>query len=212
MAPRGRPRSFDRHKALASAMEVFWAQGYEGASMSDLTLAMGIASPSLYAAFGSKEELFRQAIELYNTSEGGEIWGVVANAGTAFEAIEGFLMQSARVFTRSDKPAGCLVVLSALHATETSTTVRHELIAMRQQNVADLAARLKRGVAAGEISRHADVNAIAGYYVTVQQGMSIQARDGRSRQVLESIACAALAAWQPLVNAKPPRKRRRTRT
>jgi AcrR family transcriptional regulator len=193
-------------------MEVFWAQGYEGASMSDLTLAMGIASPSLYAAFGSKEELFRQAIELYNASEGGEIWGAVANAGTAFEAIEGFLMQSARVFTRSDKPPGCLVVLSALHATETSATVRHELIAMRQQNVADLAARLKRGVAAGEISRHADVNAIASYYVTVQQGMSIQARDGRSRQVLESIARAALAAWQPLVNAKPPRKRRRART
>jgi AcrR family transcriptional regulator len=212
MATRGRPRSFDRHGALARAMEVFWAKGYDGASMADLTLAMGIASPSLYAAFGSKEELFREAIELYNTSEGSEIWSELANAATAFQAVEGFLMQSARVFTRSDKPRGCLVVLSALHATETSATVRRELIAMRQKNVADLAARLKRAAAAGEISREADVNAIAGYYVTVQQGMSIQARDGGSRHLLESIARAALAAWQPLVSARAPEKRRRART
>jgi AcrR family transcriptional regulator len=212
MAARGRPRSFDRERALADAMEVFWTKGYEGASMADLTQAMGIASPSLYAAFGSKEELFRQAIALYNTSEGSEIWGAVVDAATAFQAVEGFLMQSARVFTRSDKPPGCLVVLSALHATETSATVRRELIAMRKKNVADLAARLKRGVAAGEISRDADVSAIAGYYVTVQQGMSIQARDGATRQLLESIARAALAAWQPLVSAKAPEKRRRART
>jgi AcrR family transcriptional regulator len=212
MAARGRPRSFDRHSALARAMEVFWAKGYDGASMADLTLAMGIASPSLYAAFGSKEELFRQALELYNTSEGSEIWGVVATAATAFQAVEGFLMQSARVLTRSDKPQGCLVVLSALHATETSATVRRELMGMRQKNVADLAARLKRAVAAGEISPDADVNAIAAYYVTVQQGMSIQARDGGSRRMLEAIARAALAAWQPLVSAGAPEKRRRART
>jgi AcrR family transcriptional regulator len=207
MTARGRPRSFDRDTALKCAMEVFWEKGYEGASMADLTRAMGIASPSLYAAFGSKEELFRQALALYGASEGIEIWGAVANATTAYQAVEGFLMQSARVFTRSGKPPGCLVVLSALHATEPSANVRRELISMRRENVVDLAARLERGVAAGEISRAADVKAIASYYVTVQQGMSIQARDGATRKTLESIARAALAAWQPLTSAVKPEQR-----
>jgi AcrR family transcriptional regulator len=212
MAERGRPRGFDKDQALARAMEVFWAKGYEGASMTDLTQAMGIASPSLYAAFGSKEELFRQALDLYGATEGTEIWSSVAEAPTAFQAVEAFLMQSARVFTRAGKPPGCLIVLSALHASETSETVRRELILMRKKNVADLAARLKRAVAAGEISSAADVKAIAGYYVTLQQGMSIQARDGASRHLLESIARAALAAWQPLVTASASEKRPRARS
>lgn len=75
MAERGRPRSFDKEAALERAMEVFWRLGYEGASMTDLTAAMGIASPSLYAAFGSKEALFRQALDHYRATEGKEIWG-----------------------------------------------------------------------------------------------------------------------------------------
>jgi AcrR family transcriptional regulator len=202
MAERGRPRSFDKDAALARAMEVFWAKGYEGASMAELTAAMGIASPSLYAAFGSKEDLFRQALALYGTTEGTEIWGAVANAQTAYEAVEGFLMQTARVFTRPGKPPGCLVVLSALHATETCETVRRELIRMRAQSVGDLAARLEQGIAAGEIAPEVDVKAVAGYYVTVQQGMSIQARDGASRGMLEAIARAALAAWEPLTRPR----------
>jgi AcrR family transcriptional regulator len=198
MAERGRPRSFDKDAALARAMEVFWAKGYEGASMAELTAAMGIASPSLYAAFGSKEELFRQALALYGATEGTEIWDSVTNALTAYEAVEGFLMQTARVFTRPGKPTGCLVVLSALHATETCETVRRELIRTRAQSVEDLAERLRQGVAAGEIAPDADVRAIAGYYVTVQQGMSIQARDGATHEQLQAIARAALAAWGPL--------------
>jgi len=198
MAERGRPRSFDRDTALARAMEVFWAKGYEGASMADLTHAMGIASPSLYAAFGSKEALFREALARYGETEGIEIWGAVRNAPTAYEAIEGFLMQTARVFTRPDKPTGCLVVLSALHATESCETVREELVRLRAGTVEELAERLRQGVEAGEIAPEVNVKAIASYYVTVQQGMSIQARDGASRQDLEAIARAALAAWEAL--------------
>jgi AcrR family transcriptional regulator len=198
MAERGRPRGFDKDTALARAMEVFWAKGYEGASMADLTGAMGIASPSLYAAFGSKEALFREALARYGATEGVEIWGAVRNAPTAYEAVEGFLMQTARVFTRPDKPTGCLVVLSALHATETCETVRQELIRLRASTVDELAERLQRGVEAGEIAPEVDVKAVASYYVTVQQGMSIQARDGASRGDLETIARAALAAWEPL--------------
>lgn len=209
MADRGRPRGFDKQAALARAMEVFWVKGYEGASMAHLTSAMGIASPSLYAAFGSKEELFRQALTLYGETEGREIWDAVTNASTAYEAVEGFLVQTARTFTRSGKPTGCLVVLSALHATETCETVRRELVRMRKQTVEDLTARFKKGVAAAEIAAGVDVKAVAEYYVTVQQGMSIQARDGASRQTLESIARAALAAWESLT--RPRGKRRAAR-
>ena len=202
MAERGRPRSFDKEAALDRAMEVFWRLGYEGASMTDLTAAMGIASPSLYAAFGSKEALFRQAIEHYRETEGREIWDGVEQARSAHDAIENYLMQTARVFTRRSKPAGCLIVLSALHPAERSDTVRQTLIAMREQTVAALRARLGEGVAAGEIFAHADLDAIARYYVTVQQGMSIQARDGASRRDLEAVAQAALAAWPALVGAR----------
>jgi AcrR family transcriptional regulator len=198
MAERGRPRSFDKGEALARAMEVFWAKGYEGASMADLTAAMGVASPSLYAAFGSKEELFRQALELYGKTEGCEIWDAVEKAPTAREAVEGYLMETARVFTRPGKPPGCMIVLSALHATETCETVRRELIRLRAQTADALADILRRGVKAGEIARDTDVKGVASYYVTVQQGMSIQARDGASRKKLQAIARAALAAWDVL--------------
>jgi AcrR family transcriptional regulator len=169
---------------------------------------MRIASPSLYAAFGSKEELFRQALTLYGATEGGEIWGAVAQAATAYEAVEGFLMKTASVFTRPGKPPGCMIVLSALHATESCETVRQELIRLRAESVETLAARLKRGVKAGEIPAEVNVKAVASYYVTVQQGMSIQARDGASRKDLEAIAQAALAAWEPLT--RPPARRGRS--
>jgi AcrR family transcriptional regulator len=198
MAARGRPRNFDREAALQRAMELFWTKGYESASMADLTAAMGIASPSLYAAFGSKEELFREAVQHYSATEGLEIWGGATQAGTTYEAIQRYLMTTARVFTRSDKPPGCLIVLSGLHPGEHSDTVRRELIRMRTQNVEGLKLRLQQGVAAGEIAAAADLDAIARYYVTVQQGMSIQARDGASQPELEAVARAALAAWPTL--------------
>ncbi|KVH52872.1 TetR family transcriptional regulator [Burkholderia sp. MSMB1072] len=202
MAERGRPRSFDKEAALDRAMEVFWRLGYEGASMTDLTAAMGIASPSLYAAFGSKEALFRQALEHYRATEGQEIWGGVERAASAYGAVQNYLMDTARVFTRRSKPAGCLIVLSALHPAERSDMVRQTLIAMREGTVDALRERLAQGVATGEISAHANVDAIARYYVTVQQGMSIQARDGASRRDLEAVAQAALAAWPALVGAR----------
>ncbi|VWD64197.1 TetR/AcrR family transcriptional regulator [Burkholderia contaminans] len=199
MAERGRPRSFDKEAALDRAMEVFWRLGYEGASMADLTAAMGIASPSLYAAFGSKEALFRLSLEHYSATEGREIWGGVEQAGSAHDAVRNYLMDTARVFTRRSKPAGCLIVLSALHPAERSDTVRQTLIAMRERTVEHLRERLMQGVATGEIAAQANLDAIARYYVTVQQGMSIQARDGASRRDLEAVAQAALAAWPALV-------------
>lgn len=198
MADRGRPRSFDRDAALQSAMELFWRRGYEGAAISDLTQAMGIASPSLYAAFGSKEALFREAIEHYGATEGPEIKAAMNAATDVRGAVEAYLTVSAHTFTRPGKPRGCMIVLSGLTPGEGSESVCMALRAQRAGAVSDLRLRLDAAVAAGELPAGLDVAAVASFYVTVQQGMSIQARDGASRETLLKIAASAMAAWGPL--------------
>ena len=202
MAERGRPRSFDRQKALQSAMEVFWDRGFQAASMSDLTEAMGINPPSLYAAFGSKEELYREAIAHYTATESGDIVAPMQQAPTARTAVEGYLMASAKIFTRPGRPPGCMVVLAAVNAVGVGEETSHALREMRLGNIAMIEERLRRAVAEGELPATIEPHAIASYYVTVQQGMSIQARDGASRALLEAIVRGAMAAWDGLVEAR----------
>ena len=199
MAERGRPRAFDRSFALARAMELFWAKGYDNTSMNDLTAAMGINSPSLYAAFGSKEALFREAVQLYGRTESPEIWQAITEAATARDAVAGFLHTTADAFTKPGKPAGCLVVLGALHASDTNAGVCQALRDLRAENVTTLRERLDLAVAAGELPSGLDSASVAAFYVTVQQGMSIQARDGAGREMLHAIADGAMAAWDRLV-------------
>jgi AcrR family transcriptional regulator len=199
MAERGRPRAFDRDLALRRAMEVFWSKGYDNTSMADLTAAMGINSPSLYAAFGSKEALFHEAVVLYNKLEGPEIWDALSDAASAKEAIAAFLRATAAAFTKPGKPAGCMIVLGALHSSDSNGAVCSTLRHIRAENVVALRERLDQGVAAGELPSGLDTNAVAVFYVTVQQGMSIQARDGASRETLLAIADGAMAAWDRLI-------------
>ncbi len=202
MTERGRPRSFDRAAVLLQAMEVFWARGYHGTSMTDLITAMNVNSPSIYAAFGSKEKLFREAVALYRDNEGGRIWSAVTTAPSARAAIETVLRVSAEEFTRPGKPRGCLVVLGALHTDDANEAVRRELQAHRAETMTMLLRRLKHGVAEGELPDGPDWRAIATFYITVQQGMSIQARDGASRKVLLAVADCAMAAWDGLVSCR----------
>jgi AcrR family transcriptional regulator len=206
MKERGRPRSFDRAAALRQAMEVFWENGYEAASMTDLTSAMGINSPSLYAAFGSKEKLFQETVALYLASEGTEIWNALSEAPTAQEAVEQFLRQTAISFTRKNKPAGCLIVLGALHADKGSEAACRSLRSHRAENVVALRERMERGVRDGDLPASADCTKLASFYATVQQGMSIQARDGASRQILLAIADSAMAAWETLISSVQPKR------
>jgi len=200
MTERGRPRSFDRAAALRQAMEVFWAQGYDGTSMSNLIAAMNVNSPSIYAAFGSKESLFREAVALYRETEGGRIWDTMTTAPSARAAIETMLRVSAEEYTRPGKPRGCLIVLGALHADGDNAAVRRELQAQRAESMTMLLQRLKRGVTEGELPNGPDWRAIAAFYITVQQGMSIQARDGATRKTLLAVADCAMAAWDGLVS------------
>lgn len=202
MAERGRPRSFDRQFALERAMVVFWDRGYHAASMNDLTEAMGINSPSLYAAFGSKEALYREAVAHFAATESDDILAPLQNAPTAREAIEGYLLASARTFTRPGRPPGCMVVLSAVNAVGVGEETSRILREMRAGSVAMIEERLKRAIAEGELPASLDLQAIASYYVTVQQGMSIQARDGASRTMLEAIVHGAMAAWDSLTRPR----------
>lgn len=203
---KGRPRRFDRAGALRQAMRLFWARGYDGASMADLTAAMGINPPSLYAAFGSKEALFREATDLYSETEGVGIWKSLHQAPTAKQAVEGFLRESAAAFSKAGDPPGCLIVLGALNANGNNAAICEDLRQRREANVAELRARLEAAVRAGELPASIDCQGIAVFYVTVQQGMSIQARDGASHARLLAAADGAMAAWEVLTAA--PRQER----
>lgn len=203
MSERGRPRSFDRDAALERAMEVFEEKGYDGASMADLTKAMGINSPSLYAAFGCKEALFREAVDLY-TTRGAGLWEKLPQAPTAKAAVELLLRSSAISYTRDEESRGCLIVLGVLHKDETNGQAWQMLREHRAGNLRVLLERLERAVAEGELPDGLDTQAVASFYMTVQQGMSFQARDGATRETLLRIAESALAAWDGLIAAHTP--------
>lgn len=196
MPERGRPRTFDRTAALRRAMEVFWVKGYEGASISDLTAAMGINSPSLYAAFGCKEALFLEAVELYTQVEGTDIWSALEKAPTARQAVERFLRRTAKAYSQTDRPQGCLIALGALHQDSSRGAICDDLRRRRAENHDALLRRLERGVAEGELPENFDSRTAATFYATVQHGMSIQARDGASRAALLATVAGAMAAWK----------------
>ena len=202
MASRGRPRSFDRAAALRQAMAVFWQRGYEGTSLADLTAAMGINRPSLYAAFGCKEALFLEAVALYETEEGIATTRALQDEPTARAAIEAMLRRNADAYAAPETPAGCMVVLGAMLGTPECQAVREHLAAHRRQAQEDVRRRLEQGVAEGDLPAGTDTAALAAFYTTVLQGLSIQARDGASRQALSAIVDCAMAAWDQLTGPR----------
>jgi AcrR family transcriptional regulator len=191
---KGRPRAFDPDKALDRALQVFWRKGYEGASMADLTEAMGINSPSLYAAFGNKETLFRKAVDRYADLHSCYIEEALA-ASTARETAEAMLRGSVAFLTERGHPRGCLIVQSALSCGESAEPIKRELTARRTKTEAALRKRFERAAAEGELPRGADPAALARFLMTVNQGLSIQATSGASRAELMQVAEIALKAW-----------------
>lgn len=192
---RGRPRSFDRDVALERAMQVFWRQGYESTSISDLTDAMDINPPSLYAAFGDKEQLFLAAVERYGCGMGQTPATILSEAPTARVAVERLLEKAAHEFTNRSHPPGCMVIMAATNCSADAAHIQAALAKRRQSSEANLRARIERGVAAGELPAGTDAGALARFYATVLEGMSIQARDGASRKSLLATAAAAMRAW-----------------
>jgi AcrR family transcriptional regulator len=190
----GRPRTFDTNQALDRALEVFWRKGYEGASICDLTAAMGINPPSLYSAFGNKESLFRQALDRYAETHGAYIPEALAPP-KARVGIAALLHGTARSLTDKSNPAGCLFVQGISGAAEHAQCIRDMLNAKGAAGEKHLRERLKRAKKEGELPEDADPVALARYFSTVTQGMAVQAAGGASRKELERVADMALRAW-----------------
>lgn len=191
---RGRPREFDRTEALNKAMLLFWRKGYTATSMSDLYEAMGIKSPSLYAAFGSKENLYDEVLQHYEQCVAPLIWGDMEQEPSPKRAVASWLEHSAEMLTRCDLPHGCMVTLSAV-ASEGNDRLGQRVQAMRNGGMALLKARLAQAQAQGELPADTDIDALTRLYTSIQQGMSIQARDGASRETLLGIARMAMGLW-----------------
>jgi AcrR family transcriptional regulator len=190
----GRPRAFDRDKALDQALRVFWERGYEGTSIADLTDAMGINPPSLYAAFGNKEALFREALDRYEGLRD-QILEEAFAATTAREAMTRLLEGTADRLSDKDKPRGCLMVQGALCGGEECESVKRDLAARRAGGEVLIRDRLKRAKREGDLPANADPTALARFVSTILQGMSVQASGGATRKELRAIAEMALRAW-----------------
>ncbi|MEV5980913.1 TetR/AcrR family transcriptional regulator [Streptomyces sp. NPDC052114] len=195
-APIGRPRGFDTDQALEHAMRVFWEQGYDGASLTDLTNAMGITRTSMYAAFGNKEDLFRKALERY--TEGPASYGARAlREPTARQVATAFLNGSVRATTRPGCPTGCLGVQGSLAAGDPGGNARDALIVWRNEHTSLLRDRFRQAVDEGDLPPGTDPELLARHLMTVANGIAVQAAGGTTRSVLQQVADMTLRSWPP---------------
>ena len=195
MAVIGRPRGFDRDAALEAAMFLFWRKGFAATSMNDLCDAMGVRSPSLYAAFGSKEALYLEAVEHYVRTQGPPVWDKLAEGATACAGIENLLMAGTESLPKSRAtPAGCMAVLAAV-GDEWPAAITRVVKKVRLEMLGMLRSRLETAVAKGELPASTDIEGLSRFYLSVFQGMAIQARDGASQAELKAVAATAMAGW-----------------
>lgn len=190
---RGRPRSFDRDAALEQALRLFWQRGYEATSIGDLTTAMGIGAPSLYAAFGDKTTLFKEAVESFGAKYGDFIGRALAEEPTAAAAIRRTLHEAAAEYTRPNYPRGCLVISAGINTN--SGEVADMLQGLRSRNLQLFTERIQADIDSGVLVTKDDASTLARYVGTVLQGMSHAARDGASRAELEKVAELAMYGW-----------------
>lgn len=193
--PAGRPRAFDRQQALVVALDLFWRHGFGGTSIGQLTAAMGISPPSLYAAFGSKEGIYREAVALYLERYGGFMNGLLDERCTAREAVERALLEAAKQFGKADHAPGCMVSCAELQASPDNAALVAEMAKLRQSAQRAVHARLEAARVSGELPPHTDTASLAAYYAMVIQGMAVQARDGAKTTLLKRLVYLAMQAW-----------------
>ncbi|HET8817832.1 MAG TPA: TetR/AcrR family transcriptional regulator [Pseudidiomarina sp.] len=183
----GRPRAFDKEEALGKALDLFWRNGYEGTSLSDLTKAMGINKPSMYATFGNKEQLFLQAIDLYEKRPEAYFYSAMQQS-TAYLVTQALLRGAAERMANADHPQGCVIIQGALACSEASATIKEELIKRRLDGQLALQERFEKAKQDGDLPQHVNAITLAAYIGTVLQGMSVQANNGASVEDLNAVA------------------------
>jgi AcrR family transcriptional regulator len=203
---RGRPVVFDRSKALFEAMKLFWERGYEGTSFDDLIAAMGISASSFYNSFGSKEELYCEATRAYLEWAGQWFFAILNDPSTDTRTAFALLLEAtAEEFTRGDHPPGCMISLAGTHCSPGMKNIRDMMTEHRAFSEGAMAARIKKGIADGDVPADTDCGMLAAYYGAVARGLAVQARDGASREKLSEIAKVAMRAW-PSGKAKDTRR------
>ena len=188
---RGRPRAFDRTEVLERAARTFWAHGYEGASIADLTTAMGITPQSLYAAFGSKEALFREALAWYQQHIGEAAVRILENDPDVVRALTGILELSARAFAGQQCPKGCMISTALLQCAQENEAVAQQVAQMRSDAITLFRSRIENEMAAGQLKSDTDADALARFVGAMIQGMSVQAHDGATAADLEAVVALA---------------------
>ncbi|MBY5466145.1 TetR/AcrR family transcriptional regulator [Rhizobium leguminosarum] len=189
---RGRPPAFDRETVLSAARETFWAHGYEGASIADLTAAMGITPQSLYAAFNSKADLYRAALEQYRTL-GSDTFSALGDPIDTVSAFERILRGSAEIFSAPEHPKGCMISTAVLNCASENDVIANHVAAMRRRSLDAFTARIERGIREGDIKAGTNPRALARFLGAIIQGMSVQARDAASLEELLDIASFAIS-------------------
>jgi AcrR family transcriptional regulator len=192
---RGRPRVLDRDVGLDIAARLFWERGYEGTSTADLTKAMGINPPTLYSMFGSKEELYRQALDFSIARENSRRLEILKSDLPLYEVLRLYLYDIADGDTQPDKPPGCMVSTAVLQHAEENRPVALMTAALREGSVQNLKTRFDRAVEEGELPTATDTDTLARFYGAVIQGMSAQACDGACNALLKRLIDLALKAW-----------------
>ncbi|MBM9508412.1 TetR/AcrR family transcriptional regulator [Actinacidiphila acididurans] len=188
----GRPRLFDADEALDAALRVFWTQGYEGATLSHLTEAMGINRPALYAAFHSKKELFYQAVDRYYAFDAAHTLQALVEP-TARQVVEQYLLRSVEQLTDERRPMGCFVLQGGFVCGPENQDVADHMAGLRHAAETDLRRRFMRAKAAGDLPSDHDPAELAAYVVTVRHGLAVMARDGSPRDALTRTARRAVA-------------------
>ncbi len=191
---RGRPRVFDMDEALDKALEIFWKRGFEGASIAELTETLGINKPSLYAAFGNKEEIFKKALSRYVSGPVAFIQEAI-NQPSAYEVAQSFLTKAVEFFTDTKHPKGCLIVQAALSVSADSLLVQDLLTKYRYSYEKQLAKRFEKAKEEGDLPIDANVETLAKFLSTLHQGMSVQVTSGASKEELMQIVEFALKGW-----------------
>ena len=192
---RGRPRMFDRDIGLDIAARLFWEHGYEGTSIADLTRSMGINPPTLYSTFGSKEELYRQALDFSIARENSRRSNILQSDLPVYEALRLYLYDIADGDTQPDKPPGCMVSTAVLQHAQENTSVARMTASLRETSMQTLKARFDRAVEEGALPANTDTDTLARFYGAIIQGMSAQACDGACNALLKRMIDLALAAW-----------------